>query len=318
MAEINQQPAPNGPTATPSTPTPASTPPPTTAAPATSTSASTVTAQADEGRLRGISRSVIIGVGGTGHQIILAVRKRLIEKYGSLDKLPIVGFALLDTDQAIFSKNPDYDDAVNLDSADKIHCSVHGVDNLRKNLRDHPHLRNWLDPRVLTGDIDQGAGAVRARGRLAYFWNYATIARKLEDEMHMVTKDSSKETAIKNGLQVGEGLHAVLRRQGPGAIDVGVVDPDEVDVRQRGVLARVVAAEHPGPDHTCFQCAHSSISLCCTAARKVSAKEPSRKAPTITFDGDLLRALSVTAQHRLNPPVQCFGSPPWPACSTPM
>src|SRR5579862_5475637 len=83
---------------------------------ATTGAASTImSAQADEGRLRGISRSIIIGVGGTGHQIILDVRKRLVEKYGSLEKVPIVGFCLLDTDQAIFSKNPDYDDAVNLD-----------------------------------------------------------------------------------------------------------------------------------------------------------------------------------------------------------
>ena len=174
------------------------------AAPATT--ASTVVAQADEGRLRGISRSIIIGVGGTGHQIMLDVRRRLVEKHGSLDRIPIVSFMLLDTDQAIFTRNPDYDDAVNLDSADKIHTSVHGVDALRRNLRDHPHLRTWVDPRVLTGDIDQGAGAVRARGRLAYFWNYATIARKLEDEMLKVTRDSSKEAAIRNGLQVGEGI----------------------------------------------------------------------------------------------------------------
>jgi len=170
------------------------------------TNASTAAPQADEGRLRGISRSIIIGVGGTGHQIMLDVRRRLVEKHGSLDKIPIVSFLLLDTDQAIFTRNPDYDDAVNLDSADKIHTSVHGVDALRRNLRDHPHLRTWVDPRVLTGDIDQGAGAVRARGRLSYFWNYATIARKLEDEMLKVTRDSSKEAAIRNGLQVGEGI----------------------------------------------------------------------------------------------------------------
>ena len=170
------------------------------------TAASTTGAQADEGRLRGISRSLIIGVGGTGHQIMLDIRKRLVDKYGALDKLPIVSFLLLDTDQAIFGKNPDYDDEVNLDNADKIHTSVHGVDSLRKNLREHPHLRNWLDPRVLTGDIDQGAGAVRARGRLAYFWNYNQIARRLEEQMLQITKDSSKETAIRNGLQVGEGI----------------------------------------------------------------------------------------------------------------
>ena len=172
----------------------------------TQTAASTVLAHAEEGRLRGISRSIIIGVGGTGHQILLDVRKRLVEKYGSLDKIPIVGFLQIDTDQALFGKNPDFDDAVNLDNADKIHTSVHGVDALRRTLKEHPHLRSWLDPRVLTGDIDQGAGAVRARGRLAYFWNYATIARRLEEEMLKVTRDSSKETAIHNGLQVGEGV----------------------------------------------------------------------------------------------------------------
>ena len=172
----------------------------------TAGAASTTGPQAEEGRLRGISRSLIIGVGGTGHQIMLDIRKRLVDKYGALDKLPIVSFLLLDTDQAIFGKNPDYDDEVNLDNADKIHTSVHGVDSLRKNLREHPHLRNWLDPRVLTGDIDQGAGAVRARGRLAYFWNYNQIARRLEEQMLQITKDSSKETAIRNGLQVGEGI----------------------------------------------------------------------------------------------------------------
>ena len=168
--------------------------------------ASTTGPQAEDGRLRGISRSLIIGVGGTGHQIMLDIRKRLVDKYGALDKLPIVSFLLLDTDQAVYAKNPDYDDDVNLDTADKIHTSVHGVDSLRKNLREHPHLRNWLDPRVLTGDIDQGAGAVRARGRLAYFWNYNQIARRLEEQMLQITKDSSKETAIRNGLQVGEGI----------------------------------------------------------------------------------------------------------------
>ncbi len=168
--------------------------------------ASTTATTTDDGRLRGVSRSLIIGVGGTGHQIMLDIRRRLLSKYGALDKLPIVAFLLLDTDQALFAKNPDYEDAVNLDAADKIHASVHGVDALRKSLKEHPHLRGWLDPRVLTGDIDQGAGAVRARGRLAYFWNYTQIARRLEEQMLQITKDSSKETAIRNGLQVGEGI----------------------------------------------------------------------------------------------------------------
>jgi len=162
--------------------------------------------QNEDQKLRGISRSLMIAVGGTGHKILLDVRQRMIQKYGSLDKLPIVSFLLLDTDQAIFGKNPNYSDAANLDNADKIHCSVHGVEQLRRNLREYPHLRDWLDPRTLSGDIHQGAGAVRARGRLALYWNYDTIARRLEEEYTEITKDASKAIAIKNGMQVSEGV----------------------------------------------------------------------------------------------------------------
>jgi hypothetical protein len=83
---------------------------------------------------------------------------------------------------------------------------VYGVENLRRNLREYPHLRDWLDPRTLSGDIHQGAGAVRARGRLAYFWNYDQIARRIEEEAAEITKDSSKAAAIRHGLQVSEGV----------------------------------------------------------------------------------------------------------------
>lgn len=184
----------NGPTTPPPVPTGNGTP-----------SAATAAAQ-EEQRLRGVSRSLLIAVGGTGHKILLDVRQRLIQKYGSLDKLPIVSFLLLDTDQAIFGKNPNFTDAANLDNADKIHASVYGVENLRRNLREYPHLRDWLDPRTLSGDIHQGAGAVRARGRLSYFWNYDAIARRIEEAVAEITKDSSKAQAIRNGLQVSEGV----------------------------------------------------------------------------------------------------------------
>nr|WP_309696334.1 tubulin-like doman-containing protein [Armatimonas sp.] len=191
-------------TTTPSAPPPLPTSTPTVSS--ASSSAAPPLAQNEDQKLRGISRSLLIAVGGTGHKILLDVRQRMIQKYGSLDKLPIVSFLLLDTDQAIFGKNPNYSDAANLDNADKIHCSVHGVEQLRRNLREYPHLRDWLDPRTLSGDIHQGAGAVRARGRLAYFWNYDTIARRIEEEYTEITKDASKALAIKNGLQVSEGV----------------------------------------------------------------------------------------------------------------
>lgn len=159
-----------------------------------------------EGRLRGISKSIIIGVGGTGHKILLDVRKRLIEKYGGLERIPIVSFLQIDTDAASLDSNVNYDDRSNLDRSEIIYASVKDVGNLRGNLHNYPHLVSWLDERALTGDIYQGAGAIRARGRLAFFWNFDQIARAVEARYQRVTQESSITAAQGLGLAVGEGV----------------------------------------------------------------------------------------------------------------
>src|SRR5205823_9877614 len=84
----------------------------------------------DEARLRGISKSILIGLGGTGHKIILDVRKRLVEKYGTLDVIPIVSFIQVDTDGAVLARNLNYSEEVNLRRAEVIHAYVAGGENL--------------------------------------------------------------------------------------------------------------------------------------------------------------------------------------------
>lgn len=160
----------------------------------------------DEARLRGISKSILIGLGGTGHKILLDVRKRLVEKYGTLDVIPIVSFIQVDTDGAVLAKNASYSDEVNLRRSEIIHASVAGVENLKNRLNDYPHLRSWLKPSALTGDIYQGAGAIRAQGRLAYFWNYPEVSRRLAEAYRQVTREESISAANRNGLTVGEAV----------------------------------------------------------------------------------------------------------------
>ena len=166
----------------------------------TGVSAATTPA-ADDRKLQGVSRSLIIGVGGTGHKIMLDLRQRLLQKYGSMDKLPIVSFLLLDTDQSIFNKNPNYSDAANLDNADKIHCSVYGVETTAQELcASIPICAIGWTPR------HSRATSIRARARSGraddwpIFWNYDQIAKRIEEEALEITKDSSKAQAIKNGL----------------------------------------------------------------------------------------------------------------------
>ncbi|MFZ4676560.1 MAG: tubulin-like doman-containing protein [Nodosilinea sp.] len=43
--------------------------------------------------------TVIIGLGGTGKEILIKIRRMIVEQYGSLDALPIVSFLHIDTEQ---------------------------------------------------------------------------------------------------------------------------------------------------------------------------------------------------------------------------
>src|SRR5690349_18801266 len=40
----------------------------------------------------GVNPTVIIGLGGTGKDVIMRVRRLIVEHYGSLDNLPVVSF----------------------------------------------------------------------------------------------------------------------------------------------------------------------------------------------------------------------------------
>lgn len=198
-----------------------------------------------EGRKKGISRSIIIGLGGTGHDIVLDVRRRLIEKYGRLDRIPIVAFAVLDADAGIkgnkvMSDDPSLDKAINLDPADKIHTSVRGMDSLRRELSSYPHLKSWLDPTALSGDVELGAGAVRARGRLAFFWNYPDIARKIEEKHNQVKLDESVRYTIANGFTVGDGVTVYLVGSLMGGTGSGMFLDVAYTVRERMPDAQVI------------------------------------------------------------------------------
>jgi hypothetical protein len=50
--------------------------------------------------------TLVIGVGGTGLEVILRVRRLITESYGSLKNFPIVEFLYIDTDSGYKPSNP--------------------------------------------------------------------------------------------------------------------------------------------------------------------------------------------------------------------
>lgn len=126
-----------------------------------------------------VPRALVIALGGVGRQIMVDVRRRICERFGGVeDRIPCQRYIYLDADATEIGRpeatllDPD---GVNLPSAQKRHLSVTGVRNLRENLANFPHLKEWLPESALTGDIVQGAGSIRARGRLALSWNIQEV-----------------------------------------------------------------------------------------------------------------------------------------------
>jgi hypothetical protein len=48
---------------------------------------------------RTIKRTLCIGLGGTGRDVLMQIRKLIIDRYGKLNELPVVSFVHIDADK---------------------------------------------------------------------------------------------------------------------------------------------------------------------------------------------------------------------------
>ncbi|MBD2175676.1 tubulin-like doman-containing protein [Pseudanabaena sp. FACHB-1998] len=144
---------------------------------------------------QGVTRAVCIGLGGTGLQTIMRLRRLIVERYRSLDNFPIVRFVQIDTDSgsldnaelkgSSFHRGVD----ISLKAQEKVHIGMRAADAdaLRYALRDpdadtpYNHIAEWLPKSVVENAkaIDNGASGIRAVARLAFFHNYAAIKNKI-------------------------------------------------------------------------------------------------------------------------------------------
>lgn len=133
--------------------------------------------------------TLLIGVGGTGGNVLQRVRNWIVDQYGSIDQFPILRFLHLDTDER--SSKDTSKDA----SKDPLYKKKEFVDNewisLKVNVaqfldvNNYPRLKPWFRPDQRLrdrGDLGQGAGQVRVASRLGFFYHYGInkIRPKLE------------------------------------------------------------------------------------------------------------------------------------------
>ena len=125
--------------------------------------------------------TVLVGVGGTGAEIISRVRRLTEETYGSLNNFPLLSFLVIDTDKDYKITNPEAAGSALKDN-EKYWASVSGkqVRDMVAHMENYPWINSWF-PRELERNItslEAGAGQIRACGRFAFFCNYSHIQQK--------------------------------------------------------------------------------------------------------------------------------------------
>ncbi len=146
--------------------------------------------------------TILIGLGGTGKEVLLRIRRQFVEKYGSLNDFPITSYLYIDTDNAPAeesgtARERDYlINEIDFKPSEKVFNPVNPSDYIHR-INDVPHIKKWLST---TGEIGKlgtmntGAGQIRPAARLAFFHNYDEIVYKLASAKSMITDSRSINT----------------------------------------------------------------------------------------------------------------------------
>jgi hypothetical protein len=141
-----------------------------------------------------VGPTLLVGLGGTGKEVLLRLRRMVVERYGSLDDLSFLRFMHLDTDKND-TAGEQYDlrraddplyPQIKFSNVERIDLSIFGgTGRYVDHLGNYPNVKRWFPSGAkiaALGDLHEGAGQVRMASRLGFFdaSNHQKIASRLE------------------------------------------------------------------------------------------------------------------------------------------
>jgi len=155
--------------------------------------------------------AIIIGLGGTGQEVIAMIKRMIIERFGGLDQLPIVSFLHMDTatEEAKLTPNSVLGHDTGLTQRERVTLKMPAMtDGGASYLANHPMIREWFPPSLrIENNFALGAGAVRAFGRIAFAENAQQIESAIHECAKRVNDDDRRRFVAKQwGAAVDDGL----------------------------------------------------------------------------------------------------------------
>ncbi|ELS00025.1 tubulin-like doman-containing protein [Gloeocapsa sp. PCC 73106] len=180
-------------------------------------------ATSNERQKQSIKRTICIGLGGTGRDVLMRIRRLIVERHGNLSELPLVGFVHIDTEkgarQVSSLRGGSIYHGVDLSFSDaetvaatmntiEINTLLQGLKQRQKDDRPGPydHIQRWFPPQLLNNlkAVEDGAKGIRPVGRLAFFHNYRKIQAAIEQAENRTR--GYEDRLLKKGWVVEPGL----------------------------------------------------------------------------------------------------------------
>ena len=157
----------------------------------------------------GMTPTVVIGIGGTGKEILIKIRRMIVETYGSLEELPIVSFLHIDTEQNAKVSEPQVvlKQDISLSPSEQIWAKVDNAKAMLNHLSSYDYLADWFPPQLKgTDSILAGAGQIRALGKFAFSVNYQAIKNSFNNAKARIT-GHEKFMLDRWGVQMDKGTN---------------------------------------------------------------------------------------------------------------
>ncbi len=154
-------------------------------------------------------KTILFGLGGAGQQILLNVKRLLLDTFGAVP--PSVKMLSLDTDSAQSTLQSALSDQVyGFGPEEYFHLTV---EDPKEFIESSESVRKWYVLPMPVGAISNGAGAVRQNGRLAFFKHIAEFLRRLDNTISTL-KDMRLQQRMANAkVELGSSTNFNLSQK---------------------------------------------------------------------------------------------------------
>lgn len=161
------------------------------------------------GKIVEVRPTVFIGLGGTGMEVLLRLRRRILQadwegqRLNSMSEFPVAGFLYFDTDKREARESGRATDTDPMSKAiafGKGETLQHKVDVgfYQREKDNHPAIRDWLPVGDFAQiDTEKGAGQIRSISRLLFFDQFETFKAMVSDKANSVKANVTHQHVLK-------------------------------------------------------------------------------------------------------------------------